>query len=243
MRSPPITSRSKCDNQKDKQPMKFYIAGPTVGIPQFNTQAFLDAATWLAYNGHDEVISTIHLDQQQGWDWSVSEEGHEFDRISAGYTIKQMMARNLGYIFSTEALLLLDGWKDSKQCWLELAAARWARSQIYVSGALGESHIEASSWTMTPFNPANGYGDDGSTISVVDPVESLKDPEQWEEARADIRVRPAPTVDEIVDVIRDGRDEREDQYQAIVDRMFGRRTPTLDELANLVAAKLQDKDT
>lgn len=80
--------------------MKFYIAGPMTGLPDYNREAFHTAAAQLRKMGHD-VYNPAEIEQGEAPKW----------HICMRLALKQML--------EADALLMLPGWSQSKGASIE----------------------------------------------------------------------------------------------------------------------------
>lgn len=100
--------------------MKYYLAGPMTGIPQFNFPAFTDAAAKLRGRGL-EIISPAELDDPKTRDDALaSPDGKLIDGKSSGQTWGEFLARDVRIVADqVKGIIFLPGWEDSKGAKLE----------------------------------------------------------------------------------------------------------------------------
>ncbi len=99
--------------------LKYYIAGPMTGIPQFNIPAFDAATKLLRYNGYD-ITSPAELDSAEMRRLALlSPDGAIGDVLSEG-TWGDCLARDVKMIADElDAIILLPGWEKSRGANLE----------------------------------------------------------------------------------------------------------------------------
>lgn len=101
--------------------MRVYISGPMRGVPRFNFPAFDHAESLLARMGH-EPWSPARRDRENGFD-PVDLSGWE-PLSSLGFDLRDALAADCEYICRhAEAVLVLDGWTDSRGARAEVALA------------------------------------------------------------------------------------------------------------------------
>lgn len=99
-----------------------YIAGPMTGLPDFNRQAFEDAADLL--RGLDvKVVSPVELDEEEGFDPGAY-EGEQW-AVNDG-TYRKFLLRDIKAIIehNVDCIFVLEGWENSKGAALEVHVAR-----------------------------------------------------------------------------------------------------------------------
>lgn len=95
--------------------MKVYLAGPMVGIPDYNFPMFFSAAEELEARGY-EVFNPAQNDLDT---WGTIEEVKRL----ANY--RDCLQMDLSWICSrAEAIALLPGWENSKGCAVEFELAK-----------------------------------------------------------------------------------------------------------------------
>lgn len=97
-----------------------YIAGPMTGLPEFNFPAFREAAQKYRDLGF-AVISPAELDEQADFD-PAGMTGNE-DLTLHGFSLRNILARDLELVSTVDGLILLKGWEKSKGARAELALA------------------------------------------------------------------------------------------------------------------------
>lgn len=113
--------------------MKFYIAGPMRGYPDFNFPAFDKAAECLRSLGH-EVVSPAELDRDLGFDETTGE-------LPDGF-VESAMRRDLEEILGVDAIALLYGWEKSQGVKVELAVAKALGLEVYKHHPYGTRPLE-----------------------------------------------------------------------------------------------------
>ena len=106
--------------------MKFYLAGPMTGIPQFNFPRFYKAAKVLRTLGY-EIISPAELDDEDGTAKIAlaSSDGllDENSKVN-GNTWGDLLARDVKLIADTcKGTIFLPGWQKSRGARLEAFVA------------------------------------------------------------------------------------------------------------------------
>ena len=119
--------------------MKYYIAGPMRGIPEFNFPAFHVAAAKLRAEGH-EVFSPAERDiEHHGVDISKGNAAGD-EKLATeqhGFNLRDALGDDLAWICAqADAIALLPGWERSKGATAERATGI----------ALG-LHIRQLEWT------------------------------------------------------------------------------------------------
>jgi hypothetical protein len=115
--------------------MKFYLAGPMTGIPNFNFPAFHAAAAILRAQGH-EVFNPAERDieRHNGVDISFSNDKGDPEQAKRdfGFSLRDALAEDTAYICrEADAIAMLPGWENSKG----------ARAEHALALALGHSVI------------------------------------------------------------------------------------------------------
>lgn len=102
--------------------MRAYLAGPMTGIKAFNFPAFYTAATMLRKKGH-QIVSPAEID-----DPDVREAAFASPDGAPGSVGRweDFLARDLRIVCDedTDAVIVLDGWQDSKGATFEVDVAR-----------------------------------------------------------------------------------------------------------------------
>jgi len=112
-----ITAMTNHDSLKLTHPT-VYIAGPMTGYDDFNREAFDEVAT--IFRAIDcKVISPVELDKAEGFD-------HAADPEVTPEQYREFLLRDLKAILENrcDAVIVLDGWEDSKGAALEVHLAR-----------------------------------------------------------------------------------------------------------------------
>lgn len=102
--------------------MRVYICGPITGYPDGN-QALFATATAAARAKGWEVVSPIEMD--------TPEELAETLVDHYGPVYWERLLEDLRIIVGVDALLLLEGWGDSKGAWIEVEWATAQNKQFY----------------------------------------------------------------------------------------------------------------
>ena len=92
-----------------------YIAGPMRGYPLFNYPAFDSARDMLIALGVHRVVSPADLDREIG----VCPEA---DNIP-DEMLRECLRRDLMHLLDSDAIVMLDGWRESKGAGAERALA------------------------------------------------------------------------------------------------------------------------
>lgn len=112
--------------------MKCYIAGPMRDIPYFNFPAFFALEDMLVDAGHEVFNPARHDVEVMGVDISNptgSEEQAEFEH---GFNLRETLAVDLSWIaHNATAIVLLDGWEQSKGATAEVALGLALGLRIY----------------------------------------------------------------------------------------------------------------
>lgn len=103
--------------------MKIYIAGPMTGIERYNFPAFDAKRDELKARGHAPT-SPADLSRAVGFDENAS---IEVDRDF----LRAAIVRDVHAILCCDAIMLLDGWEQSKGALGELAIARWFGLRVF----------------------------------------------------------------------------------------------------------------
>lgn len=118
--------------------MKFYLAGPMSGIPQFNFPAFDTAATRLRDLGH-EIVSPAELDDDETRAEALdSLDGRPTQRDKVnGQTWGDFLARDVKIVADqVQGVVFLPGWEKS----------RGARLEAFVGVLCGHKFAEYDPW-------------------------------------------------------------------------------------------------
>lgn len=108
--------------------MKYYVAGPMRGYPQFNFPAFHEAAAMLRARGH-EVFSPAERDieRHNGVDVSANNpDGCEHKAAADhGFSLRDALHDDMVFIAKhADALYMLKGWEKSSGAIAEHALAK-----------------------------------------------------------------------------------------------------------------------
>lgn len=118
--------------------MKFYLAGPMSGIPQFNFPAFDTAAGRLRDLGH-EIVSPAELDDEQTRAEALeSPDGKPTQRDKVnGHTWGDFLARDVKIVADqVQGVVFLPGWERS----------RGAKLEAFVGVLCGHEFAEYDPW-------------------------------------------------------------------------------------------------
>ena len=113
--------------------VKYYLAGPMSGIPQFNIPTFDNAATDLRERGHD-VTSPAELDSAEMRESAMQCLEGDMSALSKelGETWGDCLARDVKMLADElDAVIALPGWRNSKGANLELYVAMLCNKPIY----------------------------------------------------------------------------------------------------------------
>jgi hypothetical protein len=107
--------------------MKYYIAGPMTGIPNFNFPAFNAAAAKLRAQGC-EVFNPAERDIERHNGVDISADNHAGDPALAaqvhGFSLRDALADDTAYICKeATGIAMLPGWENSKGARAEHALA------------------------------------------------------------------------------------------------------------------------
>lgn len=106
--------------------MKFYVAGPMRGYPQFNFPAFFAAAERLRQQGH-EVFNPAERDVSvHGEDFAEKNPTGDIEVATKqhGFSLREALGDDLAFICKeADAIALLPGWQKSKGATAERAVA------------------------------------------------------------------------------------------------------------------------
>jgi hypothetical protein len=122
--------------------MKFYLAGPMTGIPNFNFPAFNVAASRLRSIGH-EVFNPAERDIERHGGVDISADNHTGDPALAakthGFSLREALADDTAFICKeADAIAMLPGWENSKGARAEHALAFALGHRIVY---LGEANV------------------------------------------------------------------------------------------------------
>lgn len=107
--------------------MKYYIAGPMTGIPNFNFPAFNAAAAHLRSQGH-EVFNPAERDIARHGGVDISAGNLKGDPALAakvhGFSLREALADDTAFICKeADGIAMLPGWENSKGARAEHALA------------------------------------------------------------------------------------------------------------------------
>jgi nucleoside 2-deoxyribosyltransferase len=104
--------------------MKAYLAGPMRGIRDFNFPKFHRVSAFLREIGF-EVFSPAERDEaQHGADVAKSDTGDLGEAVQKGFSLREALCADMEYIcLHADAVVMLDGWKNSKGATAERATA------------------------------------------------------------------------------------------------------------------------
>jgi hypothetical protein len=105
--------------------VKLYVLGPMTGLPDFNAQAFRDAATDLRARGH-EVISPVEMDEAEDFE-HTSSDGSIADDVK-----REFLRRDFQRILDEDpdGGAALPGWETSEGAQAEAALLRSLKRPI-----------------------------------------------------------------------------------------------------------------
>lgn len=114
--------------------MKYYLAGPMRGYPQFNFPAFDAAAALLRAEGHEVFSPAEHDRSVYGEDFGKDAvTGNETGALD--FSLRGALGADTAYICSTaEAVAFLPNWERSNGALAEWALARALGLQIRYLG-------------------------------------------------------------------------------------------------------------
>lgn len=98
----------------------YYLAGPMTGKPNFNRDAFVEAAAVLREQGH-EILNPVEMDLIYGsWEAAIERPWQEH------------LARDVDTVVNkADGVILLDGWEESRGANLEVRLARTFGKPVY----------------------------------------------------------------------------------------------------------------
>lgn len=136
--APPLTvnaNRDMVPTSTEHHPMKFYVAGPMRGIPEFNFPAFNAAAAKLRADGHFVFNPAEKDNERHGVDISKGNAtGCEHEAAKThGFDLRVALGDDLAFICrEAEAIAMLPGWEKSKGAIAEHATAVALGLQVVV---------------------------------------------------------------------------------------------------------------
>lgn len=138
--------------------MNVYLAGPMRGRPQFNFPAFVAAGHWLRTQGLD-VFNPAEQDiATHGYEpFLNSEHGDMADLDGIGFDLRATLGHDIAHICeSADAVVVLEGWEDSKGACAEVAVARALGLPVMELRPMVESPFFYASWV--PEDEGGGEG-------------------------------------------------------------------------------------
>jgi hypothetical protein len=127
--------------------MRYYLAGPMTGIPQFNFPAFHAAAAALRAKGY-EIVSPAEMDSPSVQVAAVASTDGKLDAQGkiAGETWGEILARDVQVIADTvRGIVFLPGWTDSRGARLEATVGLLQKGFLFYNWSPIEQHISAFS--------------------------------------------------------------------------------------------------
>ena len=107
--------------------MKWYLAGPMTGIPQFNIPAFDEATETLRSQGYD-IVSPAERDTYETRKAALSSKTGDHSDLSIAETYGDMLARDMKILADeVDGIIFLQGWHKS----------RGAKTEAYIALAMG----------------------------------------------------------------------------------------------------------
>jgi hypothetical protein len=118
--------------------MKYYIAGPMSGIPQFNYPAFDKMADKIRDMGH-EVMSPAEMDSEAVRHIAMASEHGNLSEFNSDSTWGDFLARDVKIVADeVDGVVLLPGWTNSRGARLEAFIALTVQKPVmrYTRGCL-----------------------------------------------------------------------------------------------------------
>lgn len=115
--------------------MRVYICGPMRGIPQYNFQAFDEAAAIVEAKGHT-AVSPADIDRQHGFDALKAPAGTNWTEFPPGMDVRDVARRDLIAISYCDAMVVLPGWEDSRGALAEYRVAVWLGLDVHTVDGL-----------------------------------------------------------------------------------------------------------
>ena len=123
--------------------MKYYLAGPMTGVPQFNIPLFDEAAFKLRKAGFD-IISPAERDTYETRSSALRSKDGDHAQLTTAESYGDMLSRDMKIIADeVDGLVLLDGWENS----------RGARLEVYVALVLQKKFGKFVNKSTGPFLP------------------------------------------------------------------------------------------
>lgn len=113
--------------------MKYYLAGPMTGYPQFNIPLFRTAAGYLRAVGYN-IVSPVELDSPTVRDAALSSTDGALDAAGkvAGESWGEILARDVRVVADeVDGIIVLPEWNRSRGARLEVFVALLCSKQIY----------------------------------------------------------------------------------------------------------------
>lgn len=135
--------------------MKWYLAGPMTGIPQFNIPAFDEAAETLRSQGF-EIISPAERDTYETRKAALGSATGDHSDLSVAETYGDMLARDMKIIADEiGGMIFLPGWHKSRGAKTEgyLALAFDRKFGLYIDGEFKHMDKQAvKTWLVHGIN-------------------------------------------------------------------------------------------
>lgn len=122
--------------------MRVYIAGPMSGKPLYNFPAFDEAACLWRAAGHD-VTSPADITRGLYWERFGRQYDPATDRAEWGDIVTcELFQRDLAAVCTVDAIVLLDGWKQSRGAKMEISVGLALGKRFYSAATMGEIYVE-----------------------------------------------------------------------------------------------------
>lgn len=105
--------------------MRLYVAGPMSGHPEHNFPAFREAARKLRALDYD-VTSPVEMDEAGGFDSKTADNVEPGSEEWATF-----LARDVKVVADVDAVVVIDGWEESRGAALEVHVARELGKKVY----------------------------------------------------------------------------------------------------------------
>lgn len=123
--------------------MKWYLAGPMSGIPQFNIPLFDEVTEKLRSHGYD-IVSPAELDTPEIRAAAMQSESGQHSDLPAGDTWGTLLARDVHIIADEiDGIIFLPKWHESNG----------ARLEAYVALITGKKFAEYRRGSFQPLDP------------------------------------------------------------------------------------------